>query len=116
MSDPSCLFCKIVAGEIPADVLRETDRTLAFRDIAPKAPTHLLLIPKEHIPSVAELEREHADVLIDLMQDAQHLARAEGVDTSGWRLITNVGPDSGQVVFHVHFHLLGGRPLGPLVG
>jgi histidine triad (HIT) family protein len=116
MSDPGCLFCRIVAGEVPAEVLRETERTLAFRDIAPKAPTHILLIPKEHIPSVAELGREHADVLADLVQDAQHLARTEDIDQTGWRLITNVGPDSGQVVFHVHFHLLGGRPLGALVG
>jgi histidine triad (HIT) family protein len=116
MSDPTCLFCRIVAGEIPAEVLRETERTLAFRDIAPKAPVHVLLIPKEHIPSAAELGREHAEVVADLLQDAQHLAKAEGVDESGWRLITNVGPHSGQEVFHLHFHLLGGRPLGALVG
>ena len=116
MADPTCLFCRIVAGQVPADVLRETDRTLAFRDIAPKAPTHVLLIPKEHIPSAAELGHEHADLLVDLLADAQHLARTEGVDETGWRLIANVGPDSGQVVFHLHFHLLGGRPLGALVG
>jgi histidine triad (HIT) family protein len=116
MSDSSCLFCRIVAREIPAEILRETERTLAFRDIAPKAPTHILLIPKEHIDSAAELDDQHADMLADLMTDAQHLARTEGIDDSGWRLITNVGPDSGQEVFHLHFHLLGGRPLGALVG
>jgi len=116
MSDAACLFCRIVAGEIPAEILRETERTMAFRDIAPKAPTHILLIPKEHVTSVAELGHEHGDVLMDLMLDAQHLARAEGIDGSGWRLIANVGPDSGQEVFHLHFHLLGGRPLGALVG
>ena len=116
MSDPSCLFCRIVAGQIPADVLRETERTLAFRDIAPRAPTHLLLIPKEHIVSVADLGHEHAELLTVLIQDAQQLARAEGSDESGWRLIANVGPDSGREVFHLHLHLLGGRPLGALVG
>ncbi len=115
MSDSSCLFCKIVAGEIPAEILRESDHVLAFRDIAPKAPTHILLIPKEHVESVAEVEDGHAGVLADLMQAATHLARTEGIDQSGWRLITNVGPDSGQEVFHLHFHLLGGAPLGPLV-
>jgi histidine triad (HIT) family protein len=116
VSDAACLFCRIVTGEIPAEILRETERTLAFRDIAPKAPTHVLLIPKEHVTSIAELGGEHAEVLADLVQDAQQLARAEGVDGTGWRLITNVGPDSGQEVFHLHFHLLGGRPLGALVG
>jgi len=111
MADITCLFCKIVAGEIPADVLRETDRTIAFRDIDPKAPTHILLIPKEHIPSVADLESGHGDLLADLMQSAAHLAHADGIDESGWRLVTNVGTGAGQSVFHLHFHLLGGRPM-----
>jgi len=115
MVDSSCIFCKIVAREIPAEILRESDRVLAFRDINPKAPTHILLIPKDHLVSVAEVEDGHAGVLADLMQAAAHLARTEGIDQSGWRLITNVGPDSGQEVFHLHFHLLGGKPLGPMV-
>jgi histidine triad (HIT) family protein len=115
VTDSSCLFCRIVAREIPADVVHESDRVLAFRDIAPRAPTHILLIPKDHIASAADIENEHGDVLADIHQAASHLADAEGIDRSGWRLITNVGPDSGQEVFHLHYHLLGGRPLGPLV-
>ncbi len=113
--DSSCLFCRIVAREIPGDIVHESDRVLAFRDITPRAPTHILLIPKEHVVSAAELEDRHGDVLADIHQAAAHLAKAEGIDRSGWRLITNVGPDSGQVVFHLHYHLLGGVPLGPLV-
>ena len=109
--DRNCIFCKIVAGEIPADVVRESDRVLAFRDLDPKAPVHILLIPKEHVDSVAELDDAHAETLVDIMQAATQLARAEGVDESGWRLVTNVGADGGQSVFHLHFHLLGGRPM-----
>ncbi len=112
MSDPHCLFCRIVAREIPADVLRESDRVLAFRDIDPKAPTHILLIPKEHIESLANIGDEHGALLSDIVQAAAHLARTEGIDESGWRLVSNVGPDAGQAVFHLHFHLLGGRRMG----
>jgi histidine triad (HIT) family protein len=101
MSDSSCIFCRIVAREVPAEILRESDAVLAFRDIAPRAPTHIVLIPKEHVESVAELEDRHAGALADLMQAATHLARTEGIDRSGWRLITNVGPDAGQEVFHI---------------
>jgi histidine triad (HIT) family protein len=111
MFESTCLFCKIVAGEIPADVVRESDRVLAFRDIDPKAPVHILLIPKDHVESVAQLDDGSGGTLADLMQAATHLARAEGIDESGWRLVTNVGPDAGQAVFHLHFHLLGGRPM-----
>jgi histidine triad (HIT) family protein len=114
MSDTSCLFCKIVAREIPAEILRESDRVLAFRDIQPAAPTHVLLVPKEHMESLAEATDGHGPVLADIAQAATHLARTEGIADSGWRLITNVGPDAGQAVFHLHFHLLGGKPLPPL--
>jgi histidine triad (HIT) family protein len=111
MVDSNCLFCKIVAGEIPADVVRESDRLLAFRDVNPQAPTHILLIPKDHLESVAELSEDHADTLADIMQAATQLAGAEGIAESGWRLVTNVGADGGQTVFHLHFHLLGGRQM-----
>ena len=111
MVDSNCIFCKIVAGEVPADVVRESDRVMAFRDLDPKAPVHILLVPKEHVESVAELDDAHAETLVDIMQAATQLARAEGVDGSGWRLVTNVGADGGQSVFHLHFHLLGGRPM-----
>ena len=111
-TDTSCLFCKIAAREIPADVVRESDRLLAFRDVNPQAPTHILIIPKEHIRSIAEIEEGHGDLLADVAQAATQLARAEAIDESGWRLVTNVGPDAGQSVFHLHFHLLGGRMMG----
>ena len=109
--DTDCLFCKIVAREIPADVVHESDTILAFRDLQPKAPTHILLIPKEHLASIAEVGEHHAELLGELMRAAAHLAKAEGIDRSGWRLVTNVGPDAGQSVAHLHFHLLGGRKM-----
>jgi histidine triad (HIT) family protein len=112
MSDPSCIFCKIATREIPADIVRESDRVVAFRDLDPKAPTHILLIPKEHIASLAEIEDGHGDLLADIAQAAAQLARAEGIADEGWRLVTNVGPNAGQSVFHLHFHLLGGRAMG----
>ena len=110
--DNSCLFCRIAAREIPADIVRESEGLVAFRDVNPQAPTHILLIPKEHVTSVAELSDHHSGVLADIMQAAAQLARADGIADSGWRLVTNVGPDSGQTVFHLHFHLLGGRAMG----
>jgi histidine triad (HIT) family protein len=111
MVDSACIFCRIAARDIPADIVRESDRVVAFRDANPKAPTHILIIPKEHVESVAELTDDHAGTLADIMQAATQLARAEGIAESGWRLVTNVGPDAGQTVFHLHFHLLGGRPM-----
>jgi len=107
--DQECLFCRIAAREIPADILHVSETVVAFRDVDPKAPTHILLIPKEHIVSVDDIEDRHAGLLADIVQTAQHLARTEGIDRSGWRLVTNVGQDGGQAVFHLHFHLLGGR-------
>ena len=108
----SCVFCRIVAREEPADVLYETDTVLAFRDIAPQAPVHVLLIPKEHLASAADLEDRHAGMLADLFQGAEQVARAERVAETGWRLVTNVGREGGQHVFHLHVHLLGGRRMG----
>ena len=106
-----CVFCRIVGGQLPAQVVHESDRVMAFRDLNPQAPVHLLLIPKEHVESVAELEERHGDALAELFLSAAHLAKAEGVDRSGWRIVSNVGPDAGQSVAHLHFHLLGGRPM-----
>lgn len=110
MPDTTCIFCKIAAREIPAEILRETDRVVAFRDLNPQAPTHVLIISKEHIASVADIADDHGDMLADVMQSAAHLARTEGL-ADGWRVVTNVGPAAGQSVFHLHFHLLGGRPM-----
>jgi histidine triad (HIT) family protein len=107
----SCPFCRIVAGEEPADVLHETDTVVAFRDLRPQAPTHILLIPKEHVEDLKDIDDDHGVVLVDIVKAAAHLAKTEGIDESGWRLVANVGPDAGQSVFHLHFHLLGGRPM-----
>ena len=112
ITDTSCLFCKIAAREIPAEIVRESDRLVAFRDTNPQAPTHILIIPKEHIRSITDIEERHGDLLADVAQAATQLAHAEGIDASGWRLVTNVGRDAGQSVFHLHFHLLGGREMG----
>jgi histidine triad (HIT) family protein len=107
-----CLFCKIGAGTFPdADIVHTSDNVVAFRDINPQAPTHILIIPKDHIESVADITDEHGDLLVELFQTAAHLAKAEKL-RSGWRLVTNVGPDAGQSVLHLHFHLLGGRGMG----
>ncbi len=111
MSDTSCIFCKIAAHQVPTEIVHENDRIVAFRDMDPKAPTHILLIPKEHIGSIADIEDRHGATLADIAQAATHLAKTEGIDRSGWRLVTNVGPDAGQSVFHLHVHLLGGRPM-----
>jgi histidine triad (HIT) family protein len=103
-----CLFCKIVAEEVSADVVHASDHVVAFRDINPQAPTHILLIPRDHIESAAKMNEEHEDILLELVRSAAHLAEAERL-RGGWRLVTNVGPDAGQSVPHLHFHLLGGR-------
>jgi len=107
-----CVFCKIVDREAPAEIVHESDTVLAFRDTNPQAPTHILLIPKEHVPSVRELTVEHGSMMIELLNVAAHLAKAEGVDESGWRVVANVGADAGQTVYHLHVHLLGGRRMG----
>lgn len=112
MSSSSCPFCRIVAGEDPAQILHSTETVLAFRDIRPQAPTHVQLITKEHVTDVRDLQDRHARTLLDLFQAAAHLAKTEGVDATGWRLVANVGRDAGQSVFHLHVHLLGGRALG----
>jgi histidine triad (HIT) family protein len=111
MSDPNCIFCKIASHEVPSDIVHESDAVVAFRDTDPKAPTHVLLIPKEHVASLAEVGAEQGDMLAELAQAAAALARSEGIDETGWRLVTNVGPGAGQSVFHLHFHLLGGRQM-----
>ena len=103
-----CVFCKIVSGEIPSSKVAETDRLYAFRDIDPHAPTHVLLVPKDHsADSVADLRSQDSGWLIELFRLATQIADDEGLD-EGWRVVTNVGPAAGQTVFHVHFHLMGG--------
>ena len=108
---PDCLFCKIVAGAVPSTKVHETDRTYAFRDIAPHAPTHVLVVPKEHYEDLAALAAADHELLAEVYAAAVAVAEQEGL-TGGYRVITNTGPDSGRTVFHLHVHVLGGKPLG----
>jgi histidine triad (HIT) family protein len=107
----SCPFCRIVAGVPAAEIMHDTDTVIAFRDLRPKAPTHILLIPKEHVAQMSDLKARHGGMLAEIFEAAAHLARTEGVERTGWRLVANEGPDSGQSVFHLHFHVLGGRQM-----
>jgi histidine triad (HIT) family protein len=107
-----CLFCSIVAGKIPATIVHETDKTLAFRDITPRAPVHVLVIPKEHIDSLLAIKPSHADTIAEIHQVVQAVARQEKVDEKGFRMVVNNGKDSGQAVGHLHYHVLAGRKLG----
>jgi histidine triad (HIT) family protein len=108
-SDPSCVFCRIVAGELPSTVVRQDDRLVAIRDIAPRAPTHILILTREHIPSAADLTATDGELLGDVFDMAAELARDEGIADRGYRVVTNVGEWGGQTVDHLHFHLMGGR-------
>ena len=106
----NCLFCKIVAGTIPSTKVYEDEKILAFRDIAPMAPTHILVIPKTHIPSVDGITPENSDLVAHIFATIPAIARAEGLE-NGYRVVSNCGPDAGQTVPHLHFHILGGRKL-----
>ncbi|HUR16659.1 MAG TPA: histidine triad nucleotide-binding protein [Candidatus Limnocylindrales bacterium] len=112
MTNGECLFCRIAAGEIPAEIVLQDDLVLAFADINPKAPTHLLLIPRKHIESAKDLTEEDGPMLGRLFAVAARLAGEAGISEHGFRLVTNSGAGAGQSVFHIHFHLLGGRQLG----
>lgn len=109
--EDTCIFCRIVAGSIPARLAHEDDDTLAFHDIDPRAPVHVLIVPRRHIPAVAGLQAADAEVMGRLFMVAAKLARELGVADSGYRMVVNNGADAGQSVDHVHMHLLGGRPL-----
>lgn len=106
-----CIFCRIAAGEIAAKIVREDDGWLAFRDTDPKAPTHVLIIPREHIASLSALEARHGALMGEIVTGAAAIAADEGLH-GGYRLVANAGRDAGQSVDHIHFHLLGGRRLG----
>ena len=108
----NCLFCKIIAGEIPSQRVFENDFVLAFWDISPQAPVHILIVPKEHIECAAELTAANSHLVAKCFEAIVEIAKSEGLD-SGFRVITNSGAEGGQTVFHLHFHLLGGKPLGP---
>ena len=106
----NCLFCKIIAGDIPSTKVFEDDLVLAFRDIAPQAPTHILVIPKAHIPSVDAVTEENSAVVAHIFTVIPRIAAAEGL-TQGYRVVSNCGEDAGQTVHHLHFHILGGKKL-----
>ncbi|MCH7619711.1 MAG: histidine triad nucleotide-binding protein [Candidatus Marinimicrobia bacterium] len=110
-SESGCLFCKIVSEEIPADVLYKDETVVAFRDVNPQAPTHILIIPRQHIAYAADMNETHSDLLYNMFDTANSLASKEGIDAEGYRLVINNGRGAGQSVFHLHLHLLGGRPM-----
>ena len=112
MQDPACLFCRIARHEVPAKIVHEDDGLVAFRDLNPQAPTHILIVPRDHIASLNHLEPTHRDVLGDMQLLAQALARSEGIADDGWRVVVNCGAGAGQTVWHIHLHLLGGRRFG----
>ena len=107
-----CIFCKIVSGEIPGEVVYRDDKIIAFKDINPAAPVHLLVIPIEHIVNLTEVEVAHQDLLGHILIKSKEIAAEQGIAESGYRLVANTNEDGGQVVFHLHFHIIGGKPLG----
>lgn len=106
--DTDCLFCKIAARQLDTEFLYENDTLVVFRDINPQAPVHLLIVPKKHIRSINDLKEEDRDIVSELVMTAKDMAKQEGVDTSGYNLLFNVEKGGGQVIFHLHLHLLGG--------
>ncbi|MEG6614837.1 histidine triad nucleotide-binding protein [Peptococcaceae bacterium 1198_IL3148] len=105
-----CIFCKIINKEIPSEVVYQDERILAFKDINPEAPTHILIIPKKHIPTLLDLQPEDSDIIGHIVLTANKLASQYGLAEQGYRLVSNCKEQAGQTVFHIHFHLLGGRP------
>jgi histidine triad (HIT) family protein len=106
-----CIFCRIVAGDLPADIVDRSDHSVAFRDLNPQAPVHVLVIPRRHIDNAATVAAADAEVMADMVVTARSVAEAEGVADSGYRLVFNVGEDATNSVAHLHLHLLGGRPM-----
>lgn len=107
----ACIFCKIAAGEIIANIVYQDGNVVAFRDTNPQAPVHILVIPREHIPSLTQLQPSQSPLMGELVETAVMLAEREGVDQSGYRLVLNAGKDAGQAVEHIHLHLVGGRAM-----
>jgi len=108
---PDCLFCKIIAREIPASIVYEDERLIAIKDINPQAPTHLLLVPKRHIPTLNDLADGDDQIVGELVRRAAAIAKDQGIDAGGFRTVFNTNRDAGQTVFHIHLHLIGGRSL-----
>jgi histidine triad (HIT) family protein len=112
VTDPACLFCKIVAGQVPAQIVYQDDKVVAFRDVRPVAPTHVLVVPRAHFAGLNDAEPEHHAVLGHALATTAKLAAELGVDQAGYRTVINTGTRAGQSVFHLHVHLLGGRDFG----
>ena len=111
MDHSDCLFCKILSGDIPAEIVFESDTAIAFRDINPQAPTHVVIIPRKHIATINEIAAEDEALVGSLYSAAREIAAAEGIAEDGYRAVMNCNEGAGQTVFHIHLHLLGGRPL-----
>jgi histidine triad (HIT) family protein len=111
MSEQDCLFCKILNGDIPADIIYESDSAIAFRDVNPQAPTHVLVIPRKHVATINDLNEEDQEIVGSLYLAAKDIARAEGLSDEGYRAVMNCNEGAGQSVFHIHLHVLGGRAL-----
>jgi histidine triad (HIT) family protein len=112
MSEQDCLFCKILSGDIPADIVYESDTAIAFRDVNPQAPTHVLVIPRKHIATINDLGEADQQIVGSLYLAAKEVASAEGISDEGYRAVMNCNEGAGQSVFHIHLHVLGGRALG----
>jgi histidine triad (HIT) family protein len=111
MSEKDCLFCKIVNGDIPADIIHKSETTVAFRDINPQAPTHVLVIPRKHVATINDLGEDDSRVVGDMYLAAKEIAASEGIADEGYRAVMNCNAGAGQTVFHIHLHVLGGRGL-----
>ena len=109
-----CIFCKIVEGSLPSNKIFENEKVVAFHDIQPQAPVHILFIPKKHVASMNDVTGDEFALIADIHKAAQHVAKEMGIAESGYRLVNNCGSDGGQIVFHIHYHLLGGEKLGCL--
>lgn len=107
----NCIFCKIINREIPSDIVYEDDKIIAFKDVNPVAPVHVLIIPKEHIASAMDITEENAPVAAHIFNTAKKIAEIMGIEKSGFRIVNNCGENAGQTVFHMHFHLIGGKTL-----
>ncbi len=112
MSSTDCLFCKIVAGDIPAEIVYESESAIAFRDVNPQAPTHVLIIPRQHIATINDLDEGDEETVGHLYMAAKAIAAAEGLADDGYRVVMNCNEAAGQTVFHIHLHLMGGRTMG----
>lgn len=111
----NCIFCKIIKGEIPSEKVYEDEKILAFKDINPAAPIHILVIPKKHIENVLEVEPEDKETIADIFQAINKIAKQLGIEEDGFRIINNCGKDAGQEVMHLHFHMLAGGKMGPKI-